>query len=254
MPDRRASLAYGVPEAPAGTIHLLSISAQYSAGPIEGSRIVFGRDWDVVDICVGGYDPGVSRRHGLLVHRDRRWWLANTGRRPIRVSGSLTLFPQQEPVPLDIGYTPVFVRGTASREHLIELHVASGDDAASSAGSNALTHPPRAWRLSPSERVVLVALAQRYLLHDHYPQPVSWNLAATHLAELQPDKGWTAKKVEHLVSGVRSRLSAAGVSGLTREEVGEPIGNMLNHNLIRELLDSTTLVPPDLRLLDDPAE
>jgi hypothetical protein len=42
------------------------------------------------------------------------------------------------------------------------------------------------------------------------------------------------------------------VPGLTREEVGEPVGNALNDNLIRELVLSTTLVPPDLALLDDP--
>ncbi|MGH3874906.1 MAG: hypothetical protein ACRDSR_25960 [Pseudonocardiaceae bacterium] len=35
-----------------------------------------------------------------------------------------------------------------------------------------------------------------------------------------------------------------------RNEVGEPVGNALNHKLILELLLSTTLVPPDLRLLD----
>jgi hypothetical protein len=49
---------------------------------------------------------------------------------------------------------------------------------------------------------------------------------------------------------VRSRLSKSGVAGLTREEVGEPVGNKLNDNLLRELLLSTTLVPPDLRLLE----
>ncbi len=37
--------------------------------------------------------------------------------------------------------------------------------------------------------------------------------------------------------------------GLTREEVGEPVGNMLNHNLITELLRTRTLVPPDLLML-----
>jgi hypothetical protein len=40
-----------------------------------------------------------------------------------------------------------------------------------------------------------------------------------------------------------------GVSGLTREESGEPVGSALNDNLLRELLLSTTLVPPDLALL-----
>lgn len=50
------------------------------------------------------------------------------------------------------------------------------------------------------------------------------------------------------------RLSrAGGVEGLTREEVGEPVGNTLNHNLIMELLRSTTLVPSDLNLLETPS-
>jgi hypothetical protein len=52
------------------------------------------------------------------------------------------------------------------------------------------------------------------------------------------------------VGAVRTRLAKDGVAGLTREEVGEPVGNVLNDNLMRELLLSTTLVPPDLALLD----
>jgi hypothetical protein len=40
------------------------------------------------------------------------------------------------------------------------------------------------------------------------------------------------------------------VAGLTRDEVGEPVGNALNHNLITELLLTTTLVPPDLAEID----
>ena len=50
---------------------------------------------------------------------------------------------------------------------------------------------------------------------------------------------------------MRRRLSSAGVPGLTREEVGEPVGNMLNHNLIGELLRTRTLVPPDLLVLGE---
>lgn len=42
------------------------------------------------------------------------------------------------------------------------------------------------------------------------------------------------------------------MAGLTKAEVGEPVGNALNDNLLRELVLSTTLVPPDLGLLDDP--
>jgi hypothetical protein len=57
--------------------------------------------------------------------------------------------------------------------------------------------------------------------------------------------------VEHLVAGVRNRLSRAGVPALTREEVGEPVGNALNDNLFTELLLSTTLVPADVDVLDE---
>jgi hypothetical protein len=70
-----------------------------------------------------------------------------------------------------------------------------------------------------------------------------------HFDEIDPDRQWSGKKVEHLVQGVRARLSRGGVAGLTREEVREPVGNTLNHNLIGELMATTTLVPPDLRLI-----
>jgi hypothetical protein len=53
-----------------------------------------------------------------------------------------------------------------------------------------------------------------------------------------------------MIVSVRARLSQAGVARLTREEHDEPIGNALNHNLLTELVQSTTLVPPDLAVLD----
>jgi hypothetical protein len=52
------------------------------------------------------------------------------------------------------------------------------------------------------------------------------------------------------VLAVRQRLSAKGVPGLTREEVGEPVGNTLNHLLLVALLRSTTLRPADVEVLD----
>ena len=113
-----------------------------------------------------------------------------------------------------------------------------------------VTQPPRIWTLDEDERLALIVLGQRYLLHEPRPQPLPWHVAAAQLAELRPEAGWTRKRVEHLVVGVRNRLSADGVAGLTRAEIGEPVGNALNHNLLRELLLSTTLVPPDLAVLD----
>lgn len=89
-----------------------------------------------------------------------------------------------------------------------------------------------------------MVLGQRYLLHDPRPQPLTWKETAAQLAEFQPTAGWGPKRVEHLVTGVRTRLSRNGVPWLTREEIGEPVGSTLNDNLLRELLLSTTLVPP----------
>ncbi len=253
----RASLAFGVPDAEPGTLFALSISSSLTAEPIEGRRVVFGRNWDEADVCIGGHDQGISRIQGFVTCRSRRWWLANAGRRPLRLPGSQMLFSGEDPIPLVVGYLPLFVRGSATHEHLLELYVSGLDAAQPERGPLAPTQPPRTWRLSTTERLVLVVLAQRYLLQEPYPQPMGWQQAADHLNDLESDvpeigADWNHKKVERLVGQVRTRLSKAGVAGLTREEVGEPIGNMLNHNLIRELVDSTTLIPPDLRLLDPP--
>ena len=45
----------------------------------------------------------------------------------------------------------------------------------------------------------------------------------------------------------RSRTPVPGI--LRDDGVGEPVGNVLNHNLIRALLKNTTLLPNDLDLL-----
>ncbi|MCG0286238.1 hypothetical protein [Streptomyces sp. PSAA01] len=82
------------------------------------------------------------------------------------------------------------------------------------------------------------------------PQPLTWKQTAARLAELRPGEGWREKRVEHLVNRVRMMLSRDGVPWLTREEVGEPVDNALNDHLIRALMMSTTLVPPDLALID----
>ena len=244
------SLAFGVPESVPGTIFVLSVHGGIELRPRPGRTIVFGRNAEDVHVCVGVDDRGVSRRHGALVHTDARWWVRNTGQLPIRLPGSRLLFAGEEPVPLAPGYSPLFVRGSGGRDHLLEVYVAEA--AGDRPGNRPLddTAPPRLWRLADEERAVLVVLGQRYLRHDAHPQPLAWRQAADQLAELDPDAGWTAKRVAHHVAAVRTRLSAAGVVGLTREEVGEPIGNALNHNLLTELMLSTTLIPPDLAALD----
>lgn len=249
LPATHHSLAWGVSGGMAGTLHVLAMSGGITVGPKEGRTILFGRNRPDVHVCVGEDDQRISRHQGTLTHHDNQWWIGTAGRLPLRLPGSRLLFNQDEPLPLEPGYTPVFLRGSHGREHLLEVHVRAGTDQVTATHHSASTRPPRTWPLSPVEHLALVVLGQRYLLHEAYPNPLSWRQAAEQLDEIRPGEGWTHKKVEHLVVGVRNRLSRAGVAGLTREEVGEPVGNTLNHNLLRELLESTTLVPPDYRLI-----
>lgn len=245
------SLARGVKASPPGTIHVLGLSGGIALTPEEGSTVTFGRNRPEVNVGLGEDDARISRQHGTLHHHGGRWWLANTGQVPIRVPPARLLFRDEDPLPLDEGYTPLFVRGSTHREHVLEVHVTGASGLTPRPRHLDVTQPPRTWQLSADERLALIVLGQRYLLHELRPQPVSWRDAADELAGLQPDSGWTARRIEHLVAGVRNRLSRGGVPGLTREEIGEPIGNALNDNLMRELLLSTTLVPPDIAALND---
>ncbi|WP_370949173.1 FHA domain-containing protein [Amycolatopsis sp. cg5] len=249
LPSGHHSLAWGVPGV-AGTLHVLAVTGGITVGPREGRTILFGRNRPDVHVCVGENDRRISRHQGSLTHRDDQWWLSTSGRLPLRLPGSRLLFSEDEPLPLGPGYTPLFVRGSSGREHLLEVHVGTHDGDRPRTEHDAPTRPPHTWALSPSERLALIVLGQRYLLHEAYPNPLSWRQAAEYLNDLRPAEEWTHKKVEHLVVGVRTRLSRGGVAGLTREEVGEPVGNTLNHNLVRELMESTTLVPPDLGSLN----
>lgn len=249
LPAGHDSLALGVPVSAPGTIYALGLGGGVAFKPKEGRIVLFGRNRPDVHVCVGEDDRRVSRQQGAVRHHADQWWLANLGRLPLRLPGSRLLFAEEEPVPLRSGYTPLFLRGSSGREHVLELYVAGPDGELPASRHRDPTQPPKTWRLSATERLILIVLGQQYLLHEAHPHPLSWRQAADHLADLQPDAGWAPKRVERMVGAVRDRLSKAGVAGLTREEIGEPVGNMLNHNLIRELMESTTLVPPDLRLL-----
>jgi hypothetical protein len=243
------SLARGVPTAVPGAIVALALAEGVTVAPGEGRTVRFGRNRPEVDVCVGEDDLRVSRQHGLLAYRSGQWWVSNTGQLPIRLPSTQWMFNGEEPIPLTSGYTPLFVRGSRFREHLLELYVAGAEGGRPATRHRDVTEPPKRWRLDPDERLALIVLGQRYLLHEPHPQPLSRQQVADQLAELQPGVTWSASKVDHLVADVRARLSAGGVFGMLREEVGEPVGNSLNDNLIRELVLSTTLVPPDLTLL-----
>lgn len=237
-----------------GTIYALALSSEFSAAPKKGRTIRFGRDRRHVEVCVGEDDVRVSRQHGTVAFRDGRWWISNIGGGPIRLGSMGYLFPEADPLPLSDGYTPVFVAGAARRqglrerrEHLIEMYVGTRPAARHSEST------PKAdpWPLTRDDRLALLAIGQRYLYYDFHPQPLAYRTAAEQLAELDPEGGWTHTKVRRRVETVRSKLSAAGVPGLTEDEIPPPVGNALNENLIKELILSATLVPRDLALLDE---
>lgn len=211
-----------------------------------------GRNRPEVDICIGEDDLQISRVHGLLTCRRQQWWLECTGRTPIRLPNAVLLHRDGDPLLLSSGYTTLTLHGSRGREHSVELYVGGSAGAPPRSRPADETEKPRRWRLSRDERLALVALGQRYLMNDPHPQPFSRQQAAAELAELDPAGRWTVRKVERLVAGVRDRLSHGGVSGLRREEVGEPVGLTLVTNLLRELTVSSSLVPSDIELLEPP--
>ncbi|HZS19917.1 MAG TPA: FHA domain-containing protein [Pseudonocardiaceae bacterium] len=215
-----------------------------------GATVSFGRNISEVDVGIGGDDDRVSRRHGVLMCVGGRWTLRNVGKLPISLPSSQMIFPESEPFVLPDGYTPLFIRSPSGREHLLEIRIA-GAAASTPRRPNALTNTAPRWSLTADEKLVLIVLGQRYLRHEDHPQPLSWRQVADELEELRPGDGWTAKRAEHIGVAVRKRLSSSGVAGLTRDEVGDPVGNALNHNMLVELVSSAVLVPPDLRVLDE---
>ena len=111
------------------------------------------------------------------------------------------------------------------------------------------TVPVRCFLLDPVERLVMTVLAQRHLLRQPDPQPLTAREAAAELVALQPAAGWTQKKVEHLVKRVRDRLTGQGVGGLVPEPGRTGFDSAYRRNLIDVLLGTGTLGAGDLRLL-----
>ncbi|TDC67779.1 hypothetical protein [Streptomyces hainanensis] len=249
LPRDFGSLSHGLPASvPPGTLFVLGSAGGMSVAPDAGFRLLFGRSADDVHVRVGADDPHVSRQHGHLTRGPAAWVLHNDGRLPIRLSPSRLLLSGDQ-AELPSGYTPLFIVGPR-QEHLLEIRIA-GPAPSTPPGieCEAETRGPRVWPLTPVERLVLVCLGQRYLRNDPYPQPLTWAQVATELRDLHPAERWSERRAAHIVTNVRKRLSGS-VRGLLEEEVPPPVGNTLNHNLITELLVSTTILRTDLSLLD----
>ncbi|WP_234320319.1 hypothetical protein [Streptomyces sp. SBT349] len=232
-----------------GTLFALGMNGGMSVAPDAGFPLIFGRSEPDVHVCVGAEDPHVSRQHGHITREHAGWVLHNVGRLPIRLSPS-RLVLSGDRAELHTGYTPLFILGPR-QEHLLEVRVAGLSPAAvPGIAYEAKTQGPKVWPLSPVEKLVLVCLGQRYLRNEPYPQPLTWAQVAAELSELRPEERWGERRAAHIVTNVRKRLSHS-VSGLLEEEVPPPVGNTLNHNLITELLISTTLLKSDLDLLGE---
>ncbi|MEI5100440.1 FHA domain-containing protein [Streptomyces sp. PmtG] len=249
-----ASLARGVAPAPPGTLHARTVTGAVQAPPHPGHTLRFGRgDERDVDLGVGEHDLMVSRRHGELTCRGRTWWLRNTGQQLLRLPRGRMMHATTEPVPLAPGYTPLFVRGSGRREHLVELYVTGHDDRGPVSRRRTDTVPPQRWPLSDEERLLLVVLGQEYLLYEERPRPLTYARAAAQLAYLRGDERWGERKVEYRIEVVRRRLHDSGFPYplLHDPSTGRPSDNRLLHHLLKGLVESTTLVPPDLGLMDD---
>lgn len=249
LPKDLGSLARGLPPAEPGTLFVLGSNGGMSVAPDAGFPVVFGRNEPDVHVCVGADDPHVSRRHGYLTFEGAQWVLTNVGRLPIRFPGSrLVLGGDRAELP--VAYTPLFIVAP-QQEHLLEVRIAAKVPPPSADGGyEADTRRRDVWSLSPVERLVLVCLSQRYLRDEPQPQPLTWAQVADELSELRPAEKWTWRRAAHIVVNVRKRLSGR-VRGLLEEEVPPPVGNTLNHNLIMELLVTTTIGKADLLLLDE---
>jgi hypothetical protein len=244
------------PEAPAGTIFVVGPERGYAVPPCRYT-LLFGRDREDVHVPVGVEDPAVSRRHGVFTctgtGTGSGWWLRNTGNLPIELpDGVLLLSGHWRAVAP--GYTPLVINSSRQRSHLVEVRIIGEPGRHPRSTTKAETaNPETVYELAATERLVLTALARRYLEgHDDYPLPLTWEETAR-VANASPyaTRTWNNRTVANAVEGVRERLHRRGVRGLRAEDVGQPVGSTLSVNLIRELLKTATLGSQDLDLLSE---
>ncbi|GAB3457938.1 FHA domain-containing protein [Actinophytocola sediminis] len=246
LPKEIGSLAATVPPAAPGTLFVLGRGGGMSVAPDADFPIVFGRNEPDVHVCVGAGDQHVSRQHGTITRQYGSWLLHNLGRLPIRLPGG-RLVLNGDLAELPAGYTPLFIVAP-EQEHLLEVRIAAHRRPTPPPGLSEETRTRTVWTLSEGERLVLVCLGQRYLGGDPMPQPLTWEQVAEELREVDPAGKWTWRKAAHIVATVRKRLSTS-VPGLLEHEIPPPVGNALNHNLIMELVITTTIGRGDLALL-----
>jgi hypothetical protein len=246
-------LAHGVPiQAPPGTLFALGDSDGYAMAP-RRFTLFFGRDQSEVHIPVGVGNQHVSRQQGRLVCDGRDWRIQNTGKLPLHSPGRPLLLRGHDLL-LHSGYTPLVISTSPTRAHLLEVLII-GAGSGEQCAPTSTTITSSVYDLDETDLLVLVALAQRYLLQEHYAQPVTWKQAADTLSQVRGQREWNARRAEHHVASIRHRLATGpkAIPGILRrdDDVAEPVGNTLSHNLIQALLASGTLVPAQLALIEE---
>lgn len=232
--------------APAGTLFVLGDAGGYASAAVAGRSLVVGRNAPDVHVPIGGEDGYVSREHATLrcvAHGDStRWVLSNGGKLPIRIPDAAPLLRAHETA-LPSGYTPLYIQG--DRLHVVEVLVSAGKrrrDAVRPDSSTGTLRLP----LTRREWLVLVALFSDVLAREDQALPLSWPETSRVLNAVPGQSGWTERKAEAVVDGVRQRLTAAGIDRLTRDTAPS---EALKVNLARVLVDTGTLLPEDLGVL-----
>jgi hypothetical protein len=232
--------------APAGTLFVLGDAGGYAAAAISGRELVVGRNTPDVHVAIGRDDAYVSREHATLrcvpFGGATQWVLRNGGTLPIRMPDTAPLLRTHEAL-LPTGYTPLYIQG--EQLHVVEVLVSNGQRQRGAVRPETKTGNLRL-PLTQREWLVLVAMFSDVLSREDQALARTWNETARLLDSVPGQSGWTDRKAENVVDGVRQRLTAAGIDRLTRETAPS---EALKNNLARVLVDTGTLLPEDLRVL-----
>ncbi|MGB3439678.1 MAG: hypothetical protein WBA97_13100 [Actinophytocola sp.] len=233
--------------APVGTLFVLGDAGGYAAAAVAGRSLVVGRNAPDVHVAIGGEDGYVSREHVLLRCVEHgtgtRWVVRNGGKLPIRLPDTAPLLRAHE-APLPVGYTPLYIQG--SQLHVVEVLVSDGHRHRGAVRPDTSTGNLRL-PITRREWLVLVAMFSAVLAREDQALPLSWNETGKVLNTVPGQSGWNDRKAEAVVDGVRHRLTAAGIERLTRETAP---AEALKTNLARVLVDTGTLLPEDLTILN----
>lgn len=232
--------------APAGTLFVLGDAGGYASAAVNGRELVVGRNTPDVHVAIGSADAYLSREHATLRCVEHgagsQWVLRNGGTLPIRMPDTAPLLRAHEAA-LPTGYTPLYIQGT--HLHVVEVLVSDGQRTRGAVRPDTSTGNLRL-PLTRREWLVLVAMFRDVLAREDQARPLSWNETGRLLNSVPGQSGWNDRKAENVVDGIRQRLTAAGIDRLTRETAPS---DTLKENLRRVLIDTGTLLPEDLTVL-----